>query len=207
MPNLGWRATIPSHWWRRARWDTFGAAMTDVPTVTPAAANAADVTTPPPAGAFTPLDPRALRLWQVTDVIAYAVLLFIGLVVGAVVVLNWPRALPWAAAAWAAVGGLAVWTVLYYHPRNYRAWGYHVDRRVLLIGQGVWFRSIKLLPLPRLQHVDVKRGPLQRRYGLATLVLHTAGTHAASIEVPGLDAEEAVRLRDHLVAAGGDDGV
>jgi membrane protein YdbS with pleckstrin-like domain len=78
---------------------------------------------------------------------------------------------------------------------------------VLLIRKGVWFRSIKLLPLPRLQHVDVKRGPLQRHFGLATLVMHTAGTHAASIEVPGLDADEALRLRDRLVAAGGDDGV
>lgn len=204
--------------------------MTDVPTAPPAApppSAPAPAGGPPPAGVsaagvpaagvpgggppaadgFMPLDPRALRLWQITDVIAYAVVLFIGLVVGGVVAWTWRGALPWAAALWVALAGLAVWTVLFYHPRNYRAWGYSVDRRVLLIRQGVWFRSVKLLPLPRLQHVDVKRGPLQRRYGLATLVLHTAGTHAASIEVPGLDADEAVRLRDHLVAAGGDDGV
>jgi membrane protein YdbS with pleckstrin-like domain len=44
-------------------------------------------------------------------------------------------------------------------------------------------------------------------YGLASLVLHTAGTHSASIRIPGLDAEYAVRLRDHLVEIGGDDAV
>lgn len=163
---------------------------------------------PPPAPhEYAPLDPRVLRLWQLTDLIAYVVLLLIGLVIGVVVVAKWRGALYWAAAAWAAFGLLGVWTIVYYHPRNYRAWGYRLEQRVLLIRQGVWFRSIKLLPLPRLQHVDVKRGPLQRQFGLATLVLHTAGTHAASIEIPGLDADEAVRLRDHLVAAGGDDGV
>ena len=186
---------------------------TPVPPAAPPTDPAAPPPAPPPTSApiprddYTPLDPRVLRLWQLTDLIAYVVLLLIGLVIGVVVVARWRAALPWAAAAWAGFGLLGVWTIVYYHPRNYRAWGYRLEHRVLLIRQGVWFRSIKLLPLPRLQHVDVKRGPLQRHFGLATLVLHTAGTHAASIEVPGVEADEAVRLRDRLVAAGGDDGV
>jgi membrane protein YdbS with pleckstrin-like domain len=156
---------------------------------------------------YQPLDPRALRLWQLTDLIAYLVL--IALLVGGGLVVMWLRrslAAP-VIGVWLFFILLAAWTILYYHPRNYRAWGYQLDRRVLLIRKGVWFRSIKLLPLPRLQHVDVKRGPLQRHFGLATLVMHTAGTHAAAIEIPGLDADEALRLRDRLVAAGGDDGV
>jgi len=164
----------------------------------------------PPLGSETgyqPLDPRALRLWQFTDLIAYAVLMGFLVLGGLAMMWALPRLTALAVTIWVAFGLLAVWTIVFYHPRNYGAWGYHLDRRVLLIRKGVWFRSIKLLPLPRLQHVDVKRGPLQRRFGLATLVLHTAGTHAAAIEIPGLDADEAVRLRDQLVAAGGDDGV
>jgi membrane protein YdbS with pleckstrin-like domain len=160
-----------------------------------------------PAPDFQPLHPRALRLWQVTDLIAYLVLLAFLIVGGLLLMWLRPSLAAPVVAVWAFFVVLAVWTILYYHPRNYRAWGYHLDHRVLLIKKGVWFRSIKLLPLPRLQHVDVKRGPLQRHFGLATLVMHTAGTHAASIEVPGLDADEALRLRDRLVAAGGDDGV
>lgn len=184
--------------------------MTTESDVTPAATAIGDERSASPgveSSAYQPLDPRALRLWQVTDLIAFIVLLLIGLVVGVVVGVKWTGSIPWVAAAWLAFALLGAWTILYYHPRNYRAWGYRLDQRVLLIRRGVWFRTIKLLPLPRLQHVDVKRGPLQRHFGLATLVLHTAGTHAASIEVPGLDADEAVRLRDRLVAAGGDDGV
>jgi membrane protein YdbS with pleckstrin-like domain len=172
-------------------------------------ASAVPATPVPAYGAveYQPLHPKVLRLWQLGDLIAYLVLLLMGLLAAVLVAVKWPRAMPWAATAWGALVLLGVWTIFYYHPRNYRAWGYRVDQRVLLIKRGVWFRTIKLLPLPRLQHVDVKRGPLQRQFGLATLVLHTAGTHAAEIEVPGLDAEEAFRLRDRLVAAGGDDGV
>lgn len=178
------------------------AATADIPDRGPAFAIARNET-----NGYQSLDPRALRLWQLTDLIAFVVVLLIGLVVGVVVGVNWNGSIPWVAAAWLAFASLGAWTIVYYHPRNYRAWGYRLDQRVLLIRRGVWFHTIKLLPLPRLQHVDVKRGPVQRHFGLATLILHTAGTHAASIEVPGLDAEEAVRLRDRLVEAGGDDGV
>ena len=171
----------------------------------PTPAAALPVTGPTPD--FQPLDPRALRLWQLTDLIAYLVLLAVLLVVGLVLVWLRRSLTTPVVAVWAFFALLAAWTILYYHPRNYRSWGYHLDRRVLLIQKGVWFRSIKLLPLPRLQHVDVKCGPLQRHFGLATLVMHTAGTHAAAIEIPGLHADEALRLRDRLVAAGGDDGV
>jgi membrane protein YdbS with pleckstrin-like domain len=69
------------------------------------------------------------------------------------------------------------------------------------------FHVAHLLPLSRLQHVDLHRGPLERAFGLASLILHTAGTHEARITIPGLDADEAVRLRDRLVEVGGDDAV
>ena len=55
---------------------------------------------------------------------------------------------------------------------------------------------------------ETKKGiPLERAHGLASLILHTAGTHEATLVIPGLDADEAARLRDRLVAAGGDDAV
>lgn len=60
-----------------------------------------------------------------------------------------------------------------------------------------WFSDTRV-PHARVQHVDVKHGPLARRFGLATLVLHTAGTRDSAVSVPGLDADDAARLRDIL---------
>ena len=68
----------------------------------------------------------------------------------------------------------------------------------------VW-RVETRVPRTRVQHVDLTRGPLARHFGLAPLVVHTAGTRASSVTVPGLDADEARRLRDVLARQVDDD--
>ena len=92
--------------------------------------------------------------------------------------------------------------MLTYPRRAYHEWGYRIDDRVLELRHGVWFKVIELLPLSRLQHVDLHRGPLERWLGLASLILYTAGTHNASLTIPGLPAAQALLLRDRLVEIG-----
>jgi uncharacterized protein len=77
----------------------------------------------------------------------------------------------------------------------------------LLIESGVWWRKRTLVPRSRVQHTDVKHGPLQRRMGLATLVIHTAATRQHAIELPGLTGGHAETLRDDLLGRSGDDAV
>jgi hypothetical protein len=108
---------------------------------------------------------------------------------------------------WLVIVGLLVFRVCWHPRRAYRGWGYRLDERVLEIKEGIWFRTLTLLPLSRLQHVDLNAGPVERGLGLASLVFHTAGTHNAIIVLPGLEADRARELRDHLIAIGGDDAV
>jgi membrane protein YdbS with pleckstrin-like domain len=56
-------------------------------------------------------------------------------------------------------------------------------------------------------HTDVSRGPLERGIGLATLIIHTAGTEAASVTLGGLPGDAALEIRDHLIEGGRDDAV
>jgi membrane protein YdbS with pleckstrin-like domain len=49
------------------------------------------------------------------------------------------------------------------------------------------------------QHTDIQRGPLDRRLGLAELLIHTAGTQMATVRLPGLTADRASALRDALL--------
>lgn len=62
---------------------------------------------------------------------------------------------------------------------------------------GLWW-SETLVPVSRVQHLDLERGPLERRLGLATLVVHTAGTRMAAVKLPLLALADAQALREHL---------
>ena len=70
--------------------------------------------------------------------------------------------------------------------------------------EGLWLRSGRLwwretrVPASRVQHVDLKHGPLERRARLATLVGPTAAAHLSGITVRGLDDSDAQVLRDQL---------
>jgi uncharacterized protein len=156
---------------------------------------------------YQPLDPRVVKLWKIHSLIASAILLFLAMI--GVLFLGVGGLVPWIwlLAGWLALALLRVYFLFWHQQRVYRAWGYRLDGRVLETRHGIWFRELQLLPLARLQHVDLHSGPIERSLGLASLLLHTAGTHEATIAIPGLDADEAVKLRDHLVAIGGDDGV
>jgi membrane protein YdbS with pleckstrin-like domain len=146
-------------------------------------------------------------LWRLTRAIGFTILLGLAGLVALIVSLAVEGALLVVFPAWCALLVLFGWLLYWLPGRSYRAWGYRIDHKVLETRSGILFQVRQLLPLTRLQHVDLHRGPLERRYGLASLVVHTAGTHAATIGIPGLDADVAGRLRDHLVEVGGDDGV
>jgi membrane protein YdbS with pleckstrin-like domain len=83
---------------------------------------------------------------------------------------------------------------------HWRHAAWRVDERCIEIRTGVWWRSRVAVPRTRIQHLDVVQGPVQRRFGLGTLVLHTAGSDDASVPLPGLAHETALELRDDLAA-------
>jgi membrane protein YdbS with pleckstrin-like domain len=85
--------------------------------------------------------------------------------------------------------------------RNYDSWGYAERGSDLLVTHGVMWRRLVVVPYGRMQLVDVTAGPVERKFGISTLRLHTAsaGTDA---RIHGLTASEATRLRDRLAALG-----
>ncbi|MFJ9079092.1 PH domain-containing protein [Streptomyces sp. NPDC102278] len=106
--------------------------------------------------------------------------------------------------AWAALGALWLgvlvwgWVLL---GRNWRSWRYAERADDLLISRGVLWREQTVVPYGRMQLVEVTSGPLERRFGLASVQLHTAAA-ATDAKIPGLVPAEADRLRDRLSALG-----
>lgn len=85
--------------------------------------------------------------------------------------------------------------------RQVRAIGYTERADDLLVVSGILFRRLVVVPYGRMQLVDVRRGPLERYLGLATVQLHTAAA-TTDATIPGLEPDEAGRLRDALAALG-----
>jgi uncharacterized protein len=144
------------------------------------------------------LDPRVRTYWWTRGAIRTVVVAVVVLAADLGIVL--PRLLP---AAWppglfaAAVTGLVLVLGAAVPPVAYERWRFALRERDLWIRRGIVVRSVSVIPYRRLQFVDTEQGPLARMMGLAELVVHTAAPGTAG-RVPGLDAEEAERLRERL---------
>ena len=108
----------------------------------------------------------------------------------------------WAAASLALAAFSQRWPAI-----EHRHASYLVDERGIEIRKGVYWRRVTHVPRSRIQHTDVAQGPLERSHGLGTLVVHTAGTDHARVELAGLDHAVAVAIRDHLLPRSDDDAV
>lgn len=71
----------------------------------------------------------------------------------------------------------------------------------LVVRRGRMFRTLVSVPYGRLQFVDVQSGPLERRFDMATVELHTASPQSGG-QIPGLPTAEAEALRARLAGRG-----
>lgn len=89
-------------------------------------------------------------------------------------------------------------------PLSWLRWRYGLVGDLLLMRYGILFVEERAVPVRRMQHVDLVRGPIERLFGLATLVVFTAGNEGSAFRVPGLRLARAQELRDRIVEARGD---
>ena len=137
----------------------------------------------PPAG-WRPLHPRAWQRLLLGDIV-FALLLSAALCwnFGAqgLLALLW---LPW---GWFAAR------------RQARFAGYHLDARLVAVREGWWSRRWRFAEIDKLQALQLQRSPLDRRFGMASLWLDTAGAGATSpLRVRHLPEAEARRLHADL---------
>jgi uncharacterized protein len=156
------------------------------------------------------LDPRHIALdriggWVFTGVTALVTFLPLVLALALAPLPGWAKG--GAVLLWGAVILILGWFSYRWPVVEHRHASYKVDEVGIEIRRGVFWRKVINVPRSRVQHTDVSQGPLERRYGLGTLVLYTAGTDHAKVDLPGLDHATALSIRDHLLAGEGGDAV
>lgn len=82
--------------------------------------------------------------------------------------------------------------------RRFMRIGYRLADDELRVAHGLFFRTDTIVPFVRVQHIDLEQGPVERQYGLSSLVVHTSGTHNSTVTLPGLRTEVATAMRDTI---------
>jgi membrane protein YdbS with pleckstrin-like domain len=160
----------------------------------------------PETSGFRSLDPRVRGVWRLATLLRFGVTLslagaFLGYLAG-----GWGLSLGEAVLAGAALPIIfAPLLALVLAPLMYRYWSFRVDQAELRVRHGILWRVDTLVPHGRIQYVEIRRGLLERRSGLSSLVVHTAASEAGQVVVPGLDAPEAESLRRLLISLIDDD--
>ena len=101
----------------------------------------------------------------------------------------------WTPAAVVLVAGLYL---LASAGRRWRRWGYAFTGRELHVASGWLVHVHTIVPVSRVQHIDVVQGALQRLFRVSTLVLHTAGTDNSVVALPGVTRGTAEEIRDAI---------
>ena len=157
------------------------------------------------------LDPRVIPLQRINGAIFAAVVAVVSFIVMVINLAAWDDAPGWSWAVrpmvWLAFVIFLAWHFYRWPAIAYRHTSYKIDDRGLEIRRGVYWRVVINVPRSRVQHIDVSQGPLERRYGLGTLVVYTAGTDHAKVELEGLEHGRALRIREHLLPSGVSDAV
>jgi membrane protein YdbS with pleckstrin-like domain len=158
------------------------------------------------------LDPRVIPLERITGGI-FIGLISIGSAIGLTVrLLAGDDPLPGAVSIllpilWLVFVGLGAWYAWRWPRRSYAHTFYRVDAQGIEMRRGVHWRVVINISRSRVQHIDVSQGPLERRFGLGTLVIYTAGTDHAKVELGGLEHGRALAIREQLLPSGASDAV
>lgn len=133
------------------------------------------------------VSPRAVRWWQLRDLITVVVVLVPQVVLETVFGTGW---LVVTASVTAVVGALYVLVV---PPLLFRIHRWEITDEAVYTLSGWLVREWRIAPISRVQTVDTEHGPLQQLMKLASVTVTTASAKGP-VTIRGLDAADAAEL-------------
>lgn len=104
---------------------------------------------------------------------------------------------------WAGTVALLVTALSIWHGVSTARWGaYYLSETAIFVRQGFWTRRWTILPTDRVQVISLRHSPFDRRWGMATLSIDSAGASSLeSVDVEYCDGERARALYGELAEA------
>jgi len=147
--------------------------------------------------AIRSLDPAIRTIWTIKMAAFSVVLLLPALFYDLTHLFSPGSWLPFGVLTGTVLVGAVLYCVAW--PRlRYQAWGFALRPEELYMEHGVLQHVRTIVPLRRIQHVDVSQDLIEREYALGRLVVHTAGSRSSDVVIPGLPLSEAEAIRDKI---------
>lgn len=89
---------------------------------------------------------------------------------------------------------------------NYKYSGYAIREKDIMYRSGWLQRRTRIVLISRIQHISVQSGPLERRFGLASVSVYTAGSAAADFTIKGIKEETAKKIKAWVSSETEEDG-
>ena len=165
-------------------------------TAPPPSATPPPADSPPPAPQLpgdvdrTTLPERVISYWRMSSTIIWLPVIAI-VAIGSTA--GGAAAIGLAVAAVLLVGYLVDQLVVI--PRRHALWWYAIGEEQIDLEHGWLIVTRTVIPMTRVQHVQLERGPLADRYDLAELKIFTA---AGAVQIPALDRAEGDRIRQQI---------
>lgn len=144
---------------------------------------------------LTPIEPSYLKILRWEWLILCAIL---GSLVAILLYFIKPLQQP----VWASmlIGSWALIAVAWYwiQEKSFTVKAYAIREKDVIYRSGWIIQSTHTCPFNRIQHSAVTIGPLEKKFGLASLVLYTAGSSGADLRIRGLQEATAWTLKEWI---------
>ena len=78
--------------------------------------------------------------------------------------------------------------------------GYAIREHDVLYKSGIWWKRNVFIPKKRIQHVEIKKSPLEDAFDISRLLIFTAGGSGSDLVIPGLKPQIAEQLKENLMS-------
>ena len=82
---------------------------------------------------------------------------------------------------------------------SFKKRGYAIRTKDVIYKSGIIAESTTIVPLNRIQHIELNEGLLSRIYKLGSLQIFTAGGQSGHLHIAGIPINEAKSIRDLLL--------
>jgi len=146
---------------------------------------------------YEKLDEKAILSWRIRRIISFFVI-FITVLAGLLILNNTELDNNYRNYIYIATGLLLLYKligIILYPIIEYKQWRYAITEDKVEIRHGIFFITTTVIPIIRVQHITISRGPIYRKLGLSAVKIFLA---SGSFEIEGLRENIANTISENL---------